>query len=86
MFHYVYVLQSKSDQNFYTGVTENLRQRLRDHNYGRVDSTKDRRPLRLIYFEGCLTKKDATKREEYLKTAWGKRYIKNRIRNYLKLC
>ena len=86
MFYYVYVLQSKLDQNFYTGVTEDLRKRLEDHNYGRVSSTKNRRPLNLVYFEGCLSKKDATKRERYLKTAWGKRFIKNRIRNYLKLC
>lgn len=86
MFYYIYVLQSKQDQNFYTGVTENLRERLKDHNYGRVSSTKNRRPLKLVYFEGCLSKKDVTKRERYLKTAWGKRFIKNRIRNYLKLC
>jgi len=83
MFYYVYILQSELDKNFYTGTTEDLKSRLKEHNYGRVDSTKNRRPLRLVYFEGCLSKKDATKRESYLKTAWGKRYIKNRIKNYL---
>jgi len=83
---YVYVLQSRLDRNFYTGVTSDLRKRFRDHLYGRVSSTKNRRPLKLVYFEGCLSKKDATKRETYLKTAWGKRYIKNRIKDYLKTC
>jgi len=83
---YVYVLQSKLDRDFYTGTTGDLRERFKDHNYGRVNSTKNRRPLGLVYFEGCLLKKDAKKREIYLKTAWGKRYIKNRISNYLKLC
>ena len=44
---------------------------------------KKRVPLRLIYWEGCLNQQDATKRERYLKTAWGKRYIKNRLKEYL---
>jgi len=85
MLYYVYVLQSKLDRNFYTGISGDLRQRLKNHNYGRVNSTKKRRPLNLVYFKGCLSKKDAIKREIYLKTAWGKRYVKNRIRNYLRI-
>jgi putative endonuclease len=40
-------------------------------------------PLELVYWEGCLDQADATQREKYLKSAWGKRYIKNRLRNYL---
>jgi len=83
MFYYVYVLQSKLDRKFYTGMTNNLRERFQSHRYGKVNSTKNRRPLELIYFEGCLFKKDAKEREIYLKTAWGKRYIKNRIKHYL---
>jgi len=46
-------------------------------------STKNRIPFQLVYWEGCLNQKDATLREKYLKTAWGKRYIRNRIKNYL---
>jgi len=84
MFYYVYVLQSRTDRNFYTGVTSDLRKRLQAHRYGGVKSTKDRRPLRLVYLEGSLSKKDAMERETYLKTAWGKRYIKNRIKHHLK--
>jgi len=37
----------------------------------------------LVYYEACLDKNDAIKREKYLKTSWGKRYIKNRLKNYL---
>jgi len=33
-----------------------------------VSSAKDRRPLKLIYFEGCLNQQDATHREKYLKS------------------
>lgn len=82
-YFYVYVLQSKTDKLFYTGYTNNLTKRVEDHNKGKVKSTNNRRPLKLIYWEGSLNQKDATTREKYLKTAWGKRYIKNRIKNYL---
>ena len=82
-FFYVYILQSYRDQYFYTGFTQNIIDRLKEHNEKKVKSTKNRCPLKLVYWEGCLNQKDATKREKYLKTAWGKRYIKNRIKNYL---
>ena len=77
-YFYVYVLQSDIDNQFYTGYTSNLRQRLEDHNEGKVQSTKNRLPLILVYFEGCLNQQDATHREEYLKTTYGKRYLKER--------
>ena len=82
-YYYVYVLLSKKDNNFYTGYTYNIIKRVKQHNEGKVNSTKNRTPLKLVYWEGCLNQKDATDREKYLKSAWGKRYIKNRIRNYL---
>jgi putative endonuclease len=53
------------------------------HNSGKVPSTKSRIPLELVYWEGCLNEYDAAMREKYLKTAWGKRYIKGRLRQYL---
>jgi putative endonuclease len=82
-FYYVYILQSEEDKYFYTGYTNDLNKRVSEHNNGRVKSTENRRPLKLVYWEGCLNQQDATSREKYLKTAWGKRYIKNRIKNYL---
>jgi putative endonuclease len=81
--YYVYVLQSESDKNFYTGYTNNIRVRIKEHNSGKVLSTKNRLPMNLIYWEGCLNQIDALSREKYLKTAWGKRFIKNRLKNYL---
>ena len=83
-YYYIYILKSQKDSNYYTGYTENLKNRLEEHNKGFVKSTKSRRPLDLVYFEGCLNQQDATKREKYLKTTYGKRYIKNRLDNYLK--
>lgn len=83
MYFFVYVLQSEIDQKFYTGYTANLKLRLEQHNKGFVPSTKSRRPLKLIYFEGCLNQQDATKREKYLKTHYGKMFIGNRLKSYL---
>jgi len=82
-YHYVYVLRSQKDGKFYVGYTKNVQKRLEQHNSGQVRSTKERRPMKLIYWEGCIDQQDATRREKYLKTAWGKRYIKGRVTNYL---
>lgn len=45
-----------------------------------MNSTKLRRPLKLIYYEACLNQQDATRREKYLKSGNGKIYLKNRLR------
>ena len=74
---------SQNDGNFYVGYTKNVQNRLEEHNNGRVSSTKGRRPMKLIYWEGCIDQNDATRREKYLKTSWGKRYIKGRVKDYL---
>jgi len=79
--YFVYILKSQRDNLLYTGYTKNLKNRLQEHNDGKVNSTKYRTPLKLIYFEASKNKYDAIKREKYLKTAYGKRYIKNRLRN-----
>ena len=83
VFFYVYVLRSIADGNLYTGYTHDLRNRLHDHQQGSVTSTKHRLPVELIYYEACLNQQDATHREKYLKTAWGKRYLKSRMKRYL---
>ncbi len=83
-FYYVYVLQSTKDNNFYVGYTIDINSRIKQHNSGESFSTKSRKPFKLVYCEICLSNKDATSREKYLKSSLGKRYIKNRIKNYLK--
>lgn len=83
MYFYVYVLQSEKDHLLYTGYTKDLNGRVSKHNKGEVESTKMRTPFKLIYWEGCLHQQDATRREKYLKSAWGKRYLKIRLNNYL---
>ena len=80
---YTYVLISEKTKTFYTGTTYNLNKRLEQHNGGKVYSTKNKLPTRLIYAEACLNKEDACRREKYLKTGMGKRYLRNRLRGGL---
>ena len=81
--YYIYVLLSKYDKKFYTGATSNLKRRVQEHNNGLIPSTSKRRPLKLIYYEACISKKDAFRREKYLKTGMGKRYLRNRLKSSL---
>jgi putative endonuclease len=81
--YYTYILQSQKDNKFYTGYTKDLKTRFTKHNSGLVISTKNRGPFSLIYYEACLNQQDATNREKFLKSGQGKRYLKNRIKNFL---
>ena len=81
--HYVYILHSKKDSKFYTGLTNDLKRRMKEHQSGNVKSTLNRRPLELIYYEACLNEDDAKQREMYLKSGMGKKYIRNRLKRYL---
>lgn len=82
MFHYVYLLRSENSGDLYLGYTTNLRKRLMEHNNGLNKSTKHARPWKLVYFEGCLDKEDALRREKYLKTNQGSRLLKRRLKEY----
>ena len=83
--YYVYVLKSKKDSNFYIGCTNDIEKRFKSHNNGEVPSTKFRKPFDLIYYEASSNKEDAFRREKYLKTTYGHRYIRSRTRRYLEL-
>lgn len=82
--HYLYILQSEKDHNFYTGITSDLKRRFQEHNAGKNFSTAPRRPFKLIYYEAYLLKEDAEDREKYLKTSMGRRVIRKQLANYLK--
>jgi putative endonuclease len=78
----VYVLFSERDTKNYVGYTHNLDLRFEQHKKGLVPATKDRRALKLIYLEACLNQQDATRRENYFKTHYGKIYLKNGLANW----
>lgn len=83
---YVYLLKSKLDNSNYIGFAPDLKARLLKHNQGLVQSTKNIRPLDLVYFEGYKSKEDALIREKRLKQfAKGYASLKSRIINSLML-
>jgi len=77
--YYTYVLESLKDNKLYVGWTDDLRRRLTKHNQGKVESTKLRRPFKLVYYEACFSKDAAIRREKYFKTGFGRRFLKNRL-------
>jgi len=77
--YYTYVLKSQKDGLLYIGWTDNLKNRIEQHLKGKVDATKYRLPLKLVYYEACLNKAKAVKREKYFKTGFGRRFLKERI-------
>jgi len=81
--HYVYVLKSLLDQGWYIGYSEDVNQRLKDHNAGKNVSTNPRRPLILIYYEAYLNKSDALGREKFLKSGAGRRFLEKQMQHYL---
>lgn len=71
-YYFTYVLLSLKDLKFYTGFTSTLEKRIELHNQGKVNSTKYRQPLKLVYFEGCVNQVDALKRKNILNHRMGK--------------
>jgi putative endonuclease len=78
--YFVYILQSKRNKSFYVGYTNNIERRLKEHNEGAVDCTKDSLPWEVIYYEAFKSIEDARMREKSLKY-FGKAYgqLKRRI-------
>ena len=68
---------------FYVGYTKDLKLRFEKHTKGPVESTMDRRLLKLVYYEACLSQADALKREKYFKTYHGKMFLRRRLKSYL---
>ena len=76
---YIYVIKSLKDEKIYVGHTNDLRERIEQHNKGEVKSTHSRKPFKLVYYEASNILEDAIKREKSLKTGFGRRYLKNRL-------
>ena len=77
--YYTYILRSEKDKKLYVGFCNDLKRRFIEHKEGKVDATKYRRPLSLVYYEACLDKDKAVKREKYFKSGFGRRYLISRI-------
>jgi putative endonuclease len=81
--YYVYVLLSERDNLFYVGYSQKVDERLKCHNSGKNQSTRSRRPFKLLYYEAHTSKVDAMRREKYFKTTKGKVTINQILRDAL---
>ncbi len=82
---YTFVSPISKVKRFYTGMTNDLRKRLSEHQRELSRVTKGRGPFILVYYEACINAADARSRELYPKSGMGKRYVKNRLRRFLAL-
>lgn len=80
--YFVYILHSHKDKKLYIGYSKDLENRFSLHTSGKVLSTKNRRPLELIYYEAYKNQLDAKKREIFLKSGSGHRFIQKQMVNY----
>jgi putative endonuclease len=67
---YTYVLRL-SDNSIYVGFSSNLKQRVQQYNWGEIESTKNLRPVKLIYYSAFELEEKAAKFEKYLKSSSG---------------
>ncbi len=73
--YYFYILHSCADNKFYYGSTSNLKRRLKEHQDGKVASTKSRLPIELIYYEAYRELGLARKRESQVKKSGNARKV-----------
>jgi predicted GIY-YIG superfamily endonuclease len=79
-FYYVYILKSTVDTDrFYIGFTENLENRLKDHNSGKNPHTVKHRPWRVKTAIAFSDRNKALEFERYLKSPSGRAFAKKRL-------
>jgi putative endonuclease len=81
MKYYVYILKSKKTNKTYTGYTNNLERRLKEHNSGKSNFTSKYIPWELIYKEEFDKEIEARKKEKYYKTSAGRQKLKFLLNN-----
>ncbi len=82
--YYVYIIYSIKLDKFYKGKCSDLRSRIKQHNSGRVKSTKNGRPWKLLHYQAFVNKTDAGREELFLKTGKGRERIKYLLEETLK--
>ena len=76
--YYVYILRL-INSSFYTGSTPDINRRLKEHKNGKSKSTKDFRPVKLVWYCIFPTRLQARRFEKYLKTGSGQAFRNKRL-------
>ena len=79
--YYVYVIKSVSHGTRYVGSTDDVYRRLNEHNSGKCRYTRGRRPWQLICKEKYSTRREAMRREKFLKSGQGRNYIDSLLKD-----
>lgn len=80
MFYFVYILRScKYPDRYYTGFTEDLEARIKEHNQGKCKYTSKYIPWRIKTSVAFSDKEKALEFETYLKTSSGRAFAKKRL-------
>jgi len=80
--YYTYVLLSTKEKIMLLGFTQNLKTRVELQRRRFMMKGKNNGSLKLVYLEACLNKKDAVRRDKYLNSYFGRRYLKTRLKKY----
>ncbi len=78
MYH-VYILLNEAKTRTYTGVANDVEKRLKEHNEGKVISSRPYRPYEVVYTESFKTLGEARQREKFYKSTTGRRKIKSML-------
>jgi len=73
--YYVYILQSPKTHRYYIGSTENLENRLEEHNSGETKSIRNGIPWKIVHTKEFQTRSEAVKKEKQIKARGAKRYL-----------
>jgi putative endonuclease len=73
----VYILFSESTKKYYTGQTQNLENRLIEHNGGETSSIKSGIPWMVVWSKACVTRSEAMKLEKKIKSRGAVRFLRD---------
>lgn len=81
---YVYAFYDKIKDQFYIGLTNEIKRRFVQHLRGSGHTTSRFKSLQQIFYEWYLSDKDTRRREKYLKTSKGKKSLRLMLKESLK--
>lgn len=76
MSYYFYAIKSLKDSSIYKGIAKDPDLRLEQHNLGKTESTKNKKPFMLVYVEKCNNRIEAREKEKYYKSGYGREQLK----------
>ena len=77
LMYYVYAIKSLAHNYIYVGISDDIKRRISEHNKGYGKTTSFYKPFKLIHSEKISSRIKARKREKYLKSGFGKEFLKN---------